>query len=914
MTTLTTLTTPTHVFASDEDLLRWREAAVTGCLPTPWRTDRWQVLRAGVVNLWEFEQAEYWYADGWVQLTGRNETGKSSLMALTTLIPWLADTSPANIDTLGDHGKRFRYYVEPTTLDGDRRDANTSTSRGWLWVEYARLSESREPEFFTTLGYAEARRASATLSPRWCTCAGSARVRSGMDLVVGRAVQSPSEVAAAVNDAPGSEAFVTQPSSAAYRQHVAERLLGTSVERLDSVGKMLRVARTPKLGQALNPSFVTDKLRDALPGLERSEVEALAVGWDQLDRVRRDLESASANVEAMRAFTTSAWLPYARARLRQSADAAAAARSAFDGVTRRVRESSEALDLAARRVEGLNESITSADSAVAEAETSREALVRSAAYRDAADRVRQVEQAAKDAEGGRSAATTASSNADEASQRADASHQEAQQRGEELASLEQSRGQAVAALRAALDAAGLSHACGFVDDADWARLGRSVQDRRTALRHLDGLVRAFAKEDRAAQTAEDQAATLRAGADEAARRATETWTEAERARESLAGELAAWVSALDGAAAPPEGVLDRWVELLPVDATPSARLSDLVRDGWLTPRLSVHERARLSAEQESDRVAADRAGLLAEIAELQRAPSPVVEPPTLWRRRTRPAPGREGAPLWSLLDPAPGVAADVLARVEAALGAMGLLDAWVTPDGIHMRERDGADAVLTVSLRDRSDLLAAEGATLAQVLRVADPAGGLSGTVARALEEIGWCPATLDDSPARYAVCATGQWRTPLLAGEAQPLHATAELIGEAARQAARERRVAALQAQVLGLDQVLERLAEDVSVAVRSMAALQQSFDRLPADEPLRQLLVLTRDRDDHAARQQATATEAELVAADRRATADRAQARMHEHAAQQGLPVDDRGRADLAERVAESSEKLAIARAAHD
>ncbi|MGV1007212.1 MAG: SbcC/MukB-like Walker B domain-containing protein [Dermatophilaceae bacterium] len=913
---MTTLTTPTtHVFASDEDLLRWREAAVTGCLPTPWRTDRWQVLRAGVVNLWEFEQAEYWYADGWVQLTGRNETGKSSLMALTTLIPWLADTSPANIDTLGDHGKRFRYYVEPTTLDGDRRDANTSTSRGWLWVEYARLSESREPQFFTTLGYAEARRASATITPRWCTCAGSARVRSGMDLVVGRAVQSPAEVAAAVNDTPGSEAFVTHPSAAAYRQHVAERLLGTSVERLDSVGKMLRVARTPKLGQALNPSFVTDKLRDALPGLERGEVEALAVGWDQLDRVRRDLESASANVEAMRAFTTSAWLPYARARLRQSADAAAAARSAFDGVTRRVRESSEALDLAARRVETLDGSITSVDSAVAAAEASREALVRSAAYRDAADRVRQVEQAAKDAEGGRAAATSASANAADASRRADASQQEAQQRAEELAGLEQSRNQAVTVLRAALEAAGLSHACAFVDDADWARLGRSVQDRRTALRHLDGLVRAFGKEDRAAQTAEDQAVTLRAGADDAARRATQTWTEAERARESLAGELAAWIAALDGDDAPQEGLLDRWVERLPVDAAPSTRLDALVRTDWLTPRVAVHERARLAAEQESDRVAADRAGLLAEIADLQRAPAPVVEPPSSWRRRTRPAPGPDGAPLWSLLDPAPGVAADVLARVEAALGAMGLLDAWVTPDGVHVPERDGADALLTVGLRDRADPPAAGGGSLAQVLRVADdPAGGLGGTVAQTLEEIGWCPATLADSPARYAVCATGEWRTPLLAGEAQPLHATAELIGEAARQAARERRIAALQAQVGGLDEALERLAQDVSVAVRSMAALHQSFDRLPSDEPLRRLLVLARDRDEQAARQQATATEAELLAADRRATADRAQARMHEHAAQHGLPVDDRARADLADHVAESSEKLAIARAAHD
>ena len=116
---------------TNDELKAWREAAATGGLPQPGR-ERWQPLRAGVVNLWEFEAAEYWYADGWAQLMGRNETGKSSLMALTTLIPWLADTSSDKIDTLGRSGKQFSYYVRPTGTDGDRRDASGSHVHGWL--------------------------------------------------------------------------------------------------------------------------------------------------------------------------------------------------------------------------------------------------------------------------------------------------------------------------------------------------------------------------------------------------------------------------------------------------------------------------------------------------------------------------------------------------------------------------------------------------------------------------------------------------------------------------------------------------------------------------------------------------------------------------------------------------------------
>ena len=100
---------------TDDELRAWRDAAQSGGLPAPHR-ERWQALRAGVVNLWEFEAVEYWYADGWVQLMGRNEAGKSSLMALTTLIPWLADTSSDKIDTLGRSAEDLGEPGKDTTF------------------------------------------------------------------------------------------------------------------------------------------------------------------------------------------------------------------------------------------------------------------------------------------------------------------------------------------------------------------------------------------------------------------------------------------------------------------------------------------------------------------------------------------------------------------------------------------------------------------------------------------------------------------------------------------------------------------------------------------------------------------------------------------------------------------------------
>ena len=55
------------------DLTSWRDTIIRGGLPAPARTERWQPLRAGVVNLWEYDAAEVWYADGRLQLQGAHE-------------------------------------------------------------------------------------------------------------------------------------------------------------------------------------------------------------------------------------------------------------------------------------------------------------------------------------------------------------------------------------------------------------------------------------------------------------------------------------------------------------------------------------------------------------------------------------------------------------------------------------------------------------------------------------------------------------------------------------------------------------------------------------------------------------------------------------------------------------------------
>ncbi len=880
---------------ADEQLTRWREAVIEGGLPEPSRGDRWQVLRAGVVNLWEFEEAEYWYANGWVQLTGRNETGKSSLMALTTLIPWLGDTSTTNIDTLGGSGKQFRYYVEPTTLDGDRRDATSSSSRGWLWVEYARIGGSGDPEFFTSLGYAEARRASPTLTPRWCTVHGSVRVRRGLDLVEARAVRSPKEVQESLADEPG-RFVLPHGSGAAYRSAVAETLLGAEVERLEMVGKMLRVARTPKLGESLNASFVTDKLRDALPGLERTEVEALAEGWDQLDRARRDLTLARENVDALRQFVNQAWMPYARARLRQGADAAAAARSAFDGVTRRVRESTDALTTAQAEVSRLVTAIAEAQVQAESARGQREAHLQSRAYLDAQSRAQNLENRIADTARARIALGAATADLDSHEKAVTNAAAEVTAAQKKVDSHAVELEQFVVALLEQAATAGVRAAKNHAVERDWTRLGRAIAGRRDAQDRLEVLDRAFQRRDIAARTAEERAAALRAAAETTVSESEVAWTAAEFERERLASAAAAWAGGLDPQVRPDGAHVDQWVAALPKESSAiSARLADRVRTHWLTPRVEDHARQRQGAELLRDRLEADRDRLHSEIETLRTAPDPVVPEPVMWRRSARA--DRGGQPFWRLVNPRPGVQIDTLAHVEAALAAMGVLDAWVTPKGVRLAD---ADVQLTPTFP------AATASSLTDLLEVAEADSPLTSVVAAALAGIAWRD-TAPTGPPAYAIGADGSWTTPLVSGRAEPLHPTAELLGESARQAARQRRIDALTTQVVDLDVSFDGARTVIAEATVAEERLRAAFALLPSDGQLLGLLTAAATLSAAAERQGAQAADGERSASARRTEADAVRTAELDHAREFGLPVEPAERLAVGRALDEARHRLA-------
>lgn len=82
----------------------------SGVLPLPER-ERWQPLRAGLVDLFYYDYEEFHFHGGSLLLRGNNGTGKSKVLALT--LPFLLDgeLAPYRVEPDGDPHKRMEWNL-----------------------------------------------------------------------------------------------------------------------------------------------------------------------------------------------------------------------------------------------------------------------------------------------------------------------------------------------------------------------------------------------------------------------------------------------------------------------------------------------------------------------------------------------------------------------------------------------------------------------------------------------------------------------------------------------------------------------------------------------------------------------------------------------------------------------------------
>lgn len=764
-------------------------------LPRP-GNERWQPLRLGLVDLFYYDDEQFWFHDGRLLLRGNNGTGKSKVLALT--LPFLLDGSIAarRVEPDADPKKRMEWNL---LLGGAHHSPERS---GYSWIEFGRV-DADGAEHFTTLGIGLKAAAGRGIVKTWYFTStrriGDLRLLDDSRMVLSQE-RLRDELAAT-----GSGQI--HPTQEAYRRAVDETMFRLGEERYAALIDLLIQLRQPQLSKKPDEAALSAALTEALAPLDQAVVADVAESFRSLEEERTGIAQAKDTLTAAEVFLRH-YRDYAKVASRRHTTAVRLANSVYEQAGRDLREAEEHLTGASEEVErlaGLQQDIEERQSTL---QGQEQALRASPEMRDA-DRLEAAARQATDMEG---RATAAGVEAEQASIRArresGASITAARQHGK--ADTEAKR-QAAAAAEMAI-AAGLQ-AEHVAITADAAAAHRAVTRRRDQVMHIRRLVEAA---ERASLHAAGRRQFLDAAEAEAVGRTEDLGAAHQTVESTVAayshgvcayvdGLSAIWLDiGLDEFASMSEG----WARSMSGESLGRAALEAAA--GEILDRVG---RERATAEHEEEQLANQLAQTHTEIADLEAGRHP--EPPLAPGRDHRTRAHRQGAPLWLLTDFSDSIPDVDRAGIEAALQSAGVLDAWIFPDGTA--QVDGDVVLGPNGLKAGKSLAAA-------LVPAARPEGAVGTTaVIAVLDRIGWGEA----SGAAMWVDHHGRWGSGPARGSWYKERA--EFIGAGAREVHRLEMLASLQSSARALEAKRADARERVTNADRKTADVRAELDAYP-------------------------------------------------------------------------------------
>ncbi|HEV3093866.1 MAG TPA: TIGR02680 family protein [Solirubrobacteraceae bacterium] len=848
-------------------------------LPQPER-ERWQPLRAGLVDVFYYDQEEFRFRDGRLLLRGNNGTGKSKVLALT--LPFLLDgeLSPHRVEPDADPKKRMDWNL---LLGGEHPNPERL---GYTWLELGRLDTETGAQF-CTLGCGLKALSGRGISDHWFFISDQ---RIGEDLTLVDRTQH-ALTRDRLEDEIGTHGGVHR-TARAYRRAVDEALFALGEQRYAALIDLLIKIRAPQLSKRPDERHLSAALTGALPPLDQALIADVAEAFRGLEEDRNALAAMVQARDAAIGYLDT-YRHYARIACRRRAAPPRRSQTVFDRISRELAEAQAAYEKACAELIQAQEALATLRTEQERLGARERALHESPEARSARELQRAAEDARRAAElaaGANSAHEQALARVRQQQQRLTDADARAAQAGEDLT---RARAAAVEQALAAGIATAFSEAVDSAIDASPARVvaeadeGERAVDERSdtagaseATESGAGQAEAASNDGRSGrvtdvpelrrraerlverqQRAIDHLATLLAAAVDRRRellaarerheeRASEATVLAERREQ--AGEQVAQAGRELGRAArlyletttafavsdasEPLAALELWVETL---SGPNP-LAEVV---GAAGRQASAALARKQTELESgEREATELASELEASIERLRAgghelpPAPHTRDPLARERRP-------GAPLWLLVDFCSDVPEQRRAGIEAALEASGILDAWVSPDG-ELLAPGTSDVLLAPEAGDGSFTSDAEEGSMVRDARdagarlkdVLEPALDPQDPQARAVGEEAVRRVLAAVALAREGpvwVTPEGEFRNGVLRGAwSKP---RAAFIGRGARETARRARLAELERHLAEVKLRLQELEAARERLRERGVELERQLRAMPSDEPLR-------------------------------------------------------------------------------
>jgi uncharacterized protein (TIGR02680 family) len=855
-------------------------------LPRPERA-RWQPLRAGLVDVFYYDQEEFRLRDGRLLLRGNNGTGKSKVLAL--MLPFLLDgeLSPHRVEPDADPKKRMEWNL---LLGGEHPN---DERLGYTWLELGRRDADGNP-LFCTLGCGLKAVSGRGITSHWFFITDQ-RIGEELVLVDSARVALTRE---RLDEAIGARGTVHR-TARAYRRAVDETLFGLGEQRYDALIDLLIKIRAPQLSKRPNERALSDALTGALPPLDQALIADVAEAFHGLEE---DRDGLAAMVEARDATERylDTYRHYARIACRRRAAPPRRAQTAFDRVSRELADADAAhskarAELAAAQLalEGLRseqERLRARERALRESPEARSARELERADNDArlaAEREGQAKLAHDQAVARLEQQQRRLLDADARGAQADEELTRARAAAAELALVAGIAAAFAEAVDSTIDAAGARGST--MDVPELRRRAEQLADRQgRAIDHLVTLLAVAADRQRELIAVRERHDELASEAAMLAEQRAQTETVVAGAGRDLLHAARAYVGAsVELTLADPAetlAALELWIETLD-GGNP---LADAV--GGASRAASAALAARQAEIDAQDR----------EVSQLARELDASIERLRAGEHDTPPAPHtrdpstraeRPGAPLWLLVDFRSDVPDQRRAGIEAALEASGILDAWVSPDG-ELLAPGTQDVLLAPDARDRDAREHVGGARLHDVLEPAvdhdDPQAGAVGE--QAVRCVLAAVALAQDQGTVW-VTPEGEFRNGVLRGCWQK--PAAAFIGRGARDAARRARLVELSERRAEAQRQLEELAGAHERLRARGVELEEQVRAMPSDEQLRHAhgTLAGLDAEHTRLAERIATTTARLTQAE--AEKMRAEAAVRESAEELDLP-DDRERLD--------------------
>jgi hypothetical protein len=768
-------------------------------------SDRFRPARAGVINVWDYVDEEWAFADGRLALRGHNGSGKTK--ALEVLFPFV-------LDGVADSRRLDPFSGENRTMKSNLLYRGQESEYGYAWMEFARGNGGEKPETVTLIIGMRAHRNTDGVRTSFYVTGRRLGVDFGLLSADSRPLTERQLRAVLEPDA-------WRRTATEYRDLVDARLFGLGRERYAQLLDLLLALRRPLLAKDLDPAKVSDTLSSGLSPVDDDLVQQAARDFENLAAVQKLFDDLTAAHAAVREFLTH-YGAYVRAHVKFQLDlisvrsdsavshaekiigAAATYRLAVDA-ERRAESELRARRDEGKQLQGRLDGLKNSDEYKAQGRIEDKRREMMAGAREVAgqrDRLDRDRRQLGDAE---AAARKLARRAAEA--------RTAQERfGADLAD---------AALRSGIADDGF----GPLDTGDdlLVTARARVAARRDDVGQIRGLLetiktarnkRAFAEGDLGDKEHAEQAQDA-ACADAAARLG--------QTRQTAVGELAAWAGRWAAGPAVVASDADALAEALERIGEPGATSLTEVFDGRTAERQAATIAARAHVERELRELGERLAGLRAQrdaiAAEQDDAPQ---------ASDLRPASreGRPGAPLWRLVRFGDGISDAEAAAVEGALYGAGLLTAWVHPDPALTQAalaRAEADGYLIPSAP-------ASGRTLADVLVPEEQDRVAPGVITAVLRSV----AVTEDVAAAVspAVSTKAQFSYGVHAG-ARP-KAAPEYIGATNRASRRRARLAEFDELIARTVAEEKRLTEDLERASVQLDDLRRARRELPGTRPV--------------------------------------------------------------------------------